>query len=114
MWRCHRAMSRDCLEWICSRYQSRVQQAFTSEHAADLRIAYPHSVIRTACHAVQQRFQWRARRFHVPVLKVICGDPALRVDDRVHAGMRDAEIRGLQWCRLDLRKAVVTVPDSKS
>jgi integrase len=38
--------------------------------------------------------------------------PALML--ALHAGMRDAEIRGLQWGRLDLHKAVVTVSDSKS
>ena len=32
----------------------------------------------------------------------------------LNAGMRDAEIRGLQWERLDLSKAVLTVGDSKT
>jgi integrase len=38
--------------------------------------------------------------------------PALML--ALHAGMRDAEIRGLQWDRVDLRRAIVTVGDSKS
>lgn len=38
--------------------------------------------------------------------------PALML--ALHAGMRDAEIRGLQWNRLDLRKAIVTVGESKT
>ena len=32
----------------------------------------------------------------------------------LHLGMRDAEIRGLQWGRLDLKGAMVTVGDSKT
>jgi len=32
----------------------------------------------------------------------------------LHAGMRDAEIRGLQWSRLDLLAAIATVGDSKT
>jgi integrase len=32
----------------------------------------------------------------------------------LHAGMRDAEIRGLTWGQIDLAKAVVTVGDSKT
>jgi integrase len=32
----------------------------------------------------------------------------------LNAGMRDAEIRGLQWGRLDLSKAILTVGDSKT
>jgi integrase len=32
----------------------------------------------------------------------------------LHAGMRDAEIRGLQWGRVDLQDAMVTVGDSKT
>jgi len=38
--------------------------------------------------------------------------PALML--ALHAGMRDAEMRGLQWGRVDLRKAIVTVGDSKT
>jgi integrase len=38
--------------------------------------------------------------------------PALML--ALHAGMRDAEIRGLQWRRVDLQKAIVTVGDSKT
>jgi integrase len=38
--------------------------------------------------------------------------PALML--ALNAGMRDAEIRGLQWGRLDLSKAVLTVGDSKT
>lgn len=38
--------------------------------------------------------------------------PALML--ALHAGMRDAEIRGLQWGRVDLRDAMVTVGDSKT
>ena len=38
--------------------------------------------------------------------------PALML--ALNAGMRDAEIRGLQWARMDLFKAFLTVGDSKS
>jgi integrase len=38
--------------------------------------------------------------------------PALML--ALHAGMRDAEIRGLTWGRVDLATAIVTVGDSKS
>ncbi len=38
--------------------------------------------------------------------------PALML--ALHAGMRDAEIRGLQWERVDLQDAVLTVGDSKT
>jgi integrase len=38
--------------------------------------------------------------------------PALML--ALHAGMRDAEIRGLQWARLNLGKAILTVGDSKT
>ena len=38
--------------------------------------------------------------------------PALML--ALHAGMRDAEIRGLQWDRVDLHRAVLTVGDSKT
>jgi integrase len=38
--------------------------------------------------------------------------PALML--ALHAGMRDAETRGLQWGRLDLAKAYLTVGDSKT
>ena len=38
--------------------------------------------------------------------------PALML--ALHAGMRDAEIRGLQWARVDLAKGVLTVGDSKT
>jgi integrase len=38
--------------------------------------------------------------------------PALML--ALHVGMRDAEIRGLQWGRVDLRRAIVTVGDSKT
>ena len=38
--------------------------------------------------------------------------PALML--ALNAGMRDAEIRGLQWDRMDLSKAVLTVRDSKT
>jgi integrase len=38
--------------------------------------------------------------------------PALML--ALNAGMRDAEIRGLQWERMDLTKAVLTVGDSKT
>lgn len=38
--------------------------------------------------------------------------PALML--ALNAGMRDAEIRGLQWERMDLSKAVLTVGDSKT
>src|SRR2546427_674907 len=39
-----------------------------------------------------------------------CIYPALML--ALHAGMRDAEIRGLQWGRVDLKGAMVTVGDS--
>jgi integrase len=42
--------------------------------------------------------------------RAIC--PALML--ALNAGMRDAEIRGLQWGRLDLSKAFLTVGDSKT
>jgi integrase len=38
--------------------------------------------------------------------------PALML--ALNAGMRDAEIRGLQWERMDLEKAVLTVGDRKT
>lgn len=38
--------------------------------------------------------------------------PALML--ALHAGMRDAEIRGLQWGRVDLVRKIVTVGDSKT
>jgi len=38
--------------------------------------------------------------------------PALML--ALHAGMRDAEIRGLQWGRVDLQRAIVTVGASKT
>lgn len=38
--------------------------------------------------------------------------PALML--ALNAGMRDAEIRGLQWERLDLSRAILTVGDSKT
>ena len=38
--------------------------------------------------------------------------PALML--ALHAGMRDAEMRGLQWGRTDLLKGIVTVGDSKT
>ena len=38
--------------------------------------------------------------------------PALML--ALHAGMRDGEIRGLQWDRVDLQHAMVTVGDSKT
>jgi integrase len=38
--------------------------------------------------------------------------PALML--ALHAGMRDAEVRGLQWGRVDLVKAVVTVGEAKT
>jgi len=38
--------------------------------------------------------------------------PALML--ALHVGLRDAEIRGLQWDRVDLAKAIVTVGDSKT
>lgn len=38
--------------------------------------------------------------------------PALML--ALHTGLRDAEIRGLQWDRVELHKAVVTVGDSKT
>lgn len=38
--------------------------------------------------------------------------PALML--ALHAGMRDKEIRGLQWGRVDLLSAIVTVGDSKT
>ncbi len=38
--------------------------------------------------------------------------PALML--ALHAGMRDAEIRGLQWSRVDLEKGIVTVGDAKT
>ena len=38
--------------------------------------------------------------------------PALML--ALNAGMRDAEIRGLQWGRMDLFKAYLTVGDSKT
>jgi integrase len=38
--------------------------------------------------------------------------PALAL--ALHAGLRDAEIRGLQWQRLDLQRAILTVGASKS
>ena len=41
-----------------------------------------------------------------------CIYPALML--AIHAGMRDGEIRGLQWGRVDLAKAVVTVGESKT
>jgi integrase len=41
-----------------------------------------------------------------------CIYPALML--ALHAGMRDAEIRGLQWGRVDLEGAMVTVGDSKT
>lgn len=41
-----------------------------------------------------------------------CIYPALMLAQ--HAGMRDAEIRGLQWGRVDLYKAILTVGSSKT
>jgi integrase len=38
--------------------------------------------------------------------------PALML--ALHAGMRDAEIRGLTWARLDLQRAIVTVGEAKT
>jgi len=38
--------------------------------------------------------------------------PALML--ALHAGMRDAEVRGLQWGRVDLERAIVTVGASKT
>jgi integrase len=38
--------------------------------------------------------------------------PALML--ALHAGMRDAEIRGLQWDRLDLHRAIATVGEAKT
>jgi integrase len=38
--------------------------------------------------------------------------PALML--ALHVGLRDAEIRGLQWGRIDLHKAMLTVGDSKT
>src|SRR5262249_47623475 len=38
--------------------------------------------------------------------------PALML--ALNAGMRDAEIRRLQWTRLDLSKSILTVGDSKT
>ncbi len=38
--------------------------------------------------------------------------PALML--ALNAGMRDSEIRGLQWSRVDLQRAIVTVGDSKT
>jgi len=38
--------------------------------------------------------------------------PALML--ALHAGLRDAEIRGLQWSRVNLEKAVLTVAESKT
>jgi len=38
--------------------------------------------------------------------------PALML--ALHAGMRDAEVRGLQWGRVDLERAMVTVGASKT
>ena len=37
--------------------------------------------------------------------------PALML--ALHAGMRDAELRNLQWTQIDLQKAIVTVGESK-
>jgi integrase len=49
----------------------------------------------------------RAKRSRSPVIY-----PALML--ALHAGMRDAELRELQWSRVDLSKAVLTVGDSKT
>jgi integrase len=38
--------------------------------------------------------------------------PALML--ALHTGMRDAEVRGLQWGRVDLERAIVTVGASKT
>lgn len=38
--------------------------------------------------------------------------PALML--ALHAGMRDKELRGLQWDRVDLKNAIVTVGESKT
>jgi integrase len=38
--------------------------------------------------------------------------PALTLN--LHVGMRDKELRGLQWDRVDLQRAIVTVGDSKT
>jgi integrase len=49
----------------------------------------------------------RAKRSRSPAIY-----PALML--ALHAGMRDAELRELQWSRVDLSKAVLTVGDSKT
>jgi integrase len=38
--------------------------------------------------------------------------PALML--ALHAGMRDAELRGLQWGRVDLQKAIIAIADAKT
>ena len=55
----------------------------------------------------KQRLLAEARTARSPVIY-----PALML--ALHAGMRDAEIRTLQWERLDLSRAYLTVGDSKT
>ena len=49
----------------------------------------------------------QAKRLRSPAIY-----PALML--ALHVGLRDAEIRGLQWSRVDLGKAMLTVGDSKT
>jgi integrase len=67
--------------------RSEVARAFTAEEKAALLAA--------------------ARRRRSPAIY-----PALML--ALHVGLRDAEIRGLQWGRVDLHKAIAVVGDSKT
>src|SRR5262249_721130 len=72
-----------------------------------LKLAVPHRVGKAYSSEDKQAVLAAAKAARSPAIY-----PALML--ALNAGMRDAEIRGLQWERLDLGKAYLTVGDSKT
>lgn len=72
-----------------------------------LRLAVARQVARAYTPAEKAALLAEAKKRRSPAIY-----PALVL--ALHAGLRDAEIRGLQWGRIDLRKAILTVGDAKS
>jgi integrase len=71
-----------------------------------LKLAVRHQVGKAYTPEEKQRLLEAARAARSPAIF-----PALML--ALNAGMRDAEIRGLQWSRVDLSKAFLTVGESK-
>ncbi len=72
-----------------------------------LKLVVRHQIGKAYTHEEKARLLAGAKAARSPMIY-----PALML--ALNAGMRDAEIRGLQWGRVDLSKAFLTVGDSKT